>query len=106
MAPLPISHRPLSDSRDTSMSNSSSRGGGAGGSGGGGSGGTGGVARGGPDSSADSASAFSLPMRSQRTSSAPDSPVTLNGKWPKELCEGRAGTILLSFSLVRDPRRF
>ena len=58
MAPLPMSHRPLSiDSRDNSMSTSS---------------------RGAVDSSADSGSGFSLPMRSQRTSSTPDSPSTLN----------------------------
>lgn len=56
-----MSHRPLSmDSRDTSMSNSSSR----------------------PvDTSAESGSAsgFSLPLRSTRTSSTPDSPSTING---------------------------
>ncbi len=75
MAPLPVSHRPLSmDSRDTSMSNSSRGGGGGGTSGGGGGGG------GGAGSSAESGSGFSLPLRSsQRTSSTPDSPSTLNG---------------------------
>ena len=61
MAPLPVSHRPLSmDSRDTSMSNSSSR----------------------PvDTSAESGSAsgFSLPLRGTRTNSTPDSPSTIEG---------------------------
>lgn len=56
MAPLPMFHRPLSmDSRDTSASNSSGR----------------------PvDTSAESGSGFSLPMRNQ---SVPDSPSTING---------------------------
>ena len=75
MAPLPISHRPLSiDSRDTSMSNSS-RGGASGGAASigtaGGQSGNGAAASATGasnsqqtlDSSADSASGFSLPMR-------------------------------------------
>ncbi len=89
MAPLPISHRPLSmDSRDTSMSNSSSRGGNMNSGNNSGNNSTGA----GAGNSADSASGYSLPMRRRQgscgghrggggttASSTPDSPSTING---------------------------